>query len=275
MAEPEHIISEEDASWDYADIWDKFPVPARPSREELNYLEKEILAKGNNVNVLILGSTIEYRSLVKKLGISATVVDFSRSIYTTLTKYSHESFDHETFVELDWLEVDYVDAYDVILGHRIFNVIGKGVVQNMFERMYAALKAGGVYYCKGNVQFTNESDKLDALVNEWAYKENRIYPLFSYIEVALYFHCADKNGYVDYTKARTVVNGWIEKKRISKEDYDLISILVSLSDEARFRGLVLEDELKDILKNIGFNKIDWVFLDKDICSNMPIIRLEK
>jgi hypothetical protein len=35
-------FNEEEASWDYAEVWSKFPVPARPSKEELAYLETEI-----------------------------------------------------------------------------------------------------------------------------------------------------------------------------------------------------------------------------------------
>jgi len=266
---------DEVASWDYAQIWDKFPVPARPSKEELAYLEKDITGKKENKNLLILGSTIEYRSLAKKLGITSYVADFEKSYYEILTKYTDEKFENEHFLETDWLDIDDVDKYDVIIGHRPINVIGQNMLNKFFKVMYCALKPGGVFYCKGNVKYMDDKDRLDELLEKWAFKKDREYPLFSYIEVELYFRCADKDGYVDYSKARKLVNEWFESKKISEKDHGLTKLLVSMSSEARFRGTIYEDEVKLALKDVGFSKEEWITLDKDICQNMPIIRLKK
>lgn len=262
------------ASWDYAQIWDKFPVPARPSKEELEFLEQG-LAAVPNANVLILGSTIEYRSLCKRLGIAPVVADFEKSHYDTLTKYAQETFPSEKFLEIDWLEVNDVDTYDVIVGHRPFNVIGKEVMPRFFERMRRALKPGGIFYCKGNILYNNERERFDELVDTWAFAKNREYPLFSYVEVHLYFHTADPDGYVVYPKARAVVDQLIKDKRCSREDYELMRLLVSMSEKARFRGLITEQEVRATVDTVGFSGNEWVILDKDICQNMPIIKLKK
>lgn len=268
-------FSEEEASWDYAEVWSKFPVLARPSEEELAYLEMEIKKFGKNSNLLILGSTIEYRSLCKRLGIVPYVADFDKSIYDVLTNYSEEKFEKENFSKIDWLDIDYINKFDVIVGHRPYNVIGKNVLDKFFQRMYQALTPNGVFYCKGNVLDKNHRDKLENLVAEWAFKPNRQYPLFSYIEVEFYFHCADKDGYVDYPKARKIAKTWIEKNKISQKDYDLIKILISMSDDARFRGAVPEKEIKKSIGKAGFKNTDWIVLDKDICSSMPILKMVK
>ncbi len=268
-------FNEEDASWDYAEVWSKFPVPARPSEEELAYLESEIKKLGKNTSVLILGSTIEYRSLCKRLGITPYVADFDKSIYNVLTNYSKEKFPKENFLEVDWLDISFKNKFDIIVGHRPFNVIGKKVLLRFFKRMRQAMKSGGAFYCKGNAQFKNHQDKLDKLISKWAFKPNRKYPLFSYIEVELYFHCADKDGYVDYPKARKIASEWIKEKMISQKDYDLIKILISMSSDARFRGKISVGEIKDVIKKAGFNNAEWKILDNDICANMPIIKLIK
>ncbi len=268
-------FNEEDASWDYAEVWSKFPVPARPSEEELAYLEKEIKKLGKNISVLILGSTIEYRSLCKRLGVQPCVADFDRSIYTVLTNYSKEKFEKEKFLEIDWLDIDYKEKFDVIIGHRPFNVIGRNVLVKFFRRMRQALKSGGAFYCKGNVQFKNHKDKLDELISKWAFKPNRKYPLFSYLEVELYFHCADKDGYVDYPKARKIASAWVKENKISQSDYDLIKILISMSSEARFRGKISEKEIRNAVRDAGFKRAEWKVLDKEICANMPVIKLVK
>ncbi|HLC60568.1 MAG TPA: hypothetical protein VJJ52_03995 [Candidatus Nanoarchaeia archaeon] len=263
---------QEVANWNYGQVWDKFPVPARPSKEELKFLEKE-LRRIKPKNVLILGSTIEYRRLCKKLRTIPFVADFSKSNYEMLTKYSKEKFLKEHFLEIDWLQIKDKNKYDVILGHRAFNVIGKSMTNKFFSVMFEALKPEGIFYCKGNLQFNNE-DNLLQLIRKYAYRKRRKYNLFSYIEVQLYFHCSDKNGYVDYPKARKLMEKLYEKGNISNEDYDLIKILISMSSQARFRGKIPIKEIKSAIKSAGF-KDDWIFMDKEICSNMPIIKLAK
>jgi len=269
------IFKEKEASWDYAEVWSKFPVPARPSKEELKYLETELKRFGKNSKILILGSTIEYRSLCNKLGIRPYVADFDKSIYGILTKYSKEKFVGEHFLEVDWLKIKEKNKFDVIIGHRAINVIGKEVLQKFFLRMKRVLKPSGIFYCKGNVQFINDKTKLDSIRGKWAFKKNRRYPLFSYLEVELYFYCADRDGYVNYPKARKLVNNWYRQRKISLKDYNLMKILVSMSDDARFRGKISEHEIIKKIKAAGLKIDQWLILDKDICSNMPIIKLIK
>jgi SAM-dependent methyltransferase len=267
------ITEDEIASWDYAKLWDKFPVPARPSKEELSYLKKE-LSRLKEPKVLILGSTIEYRSLCKKLGIFPYVADFDKSHYDILTSYSKEKFPSEHFIKIDWLKLNESNKYDAILGHRAFNVIGKRVVRKFFENMYHALKPGGVFYCKGNIIYKKQKGSLLSLIKKYNSKRRNNYPLFSYIEVELYFHCADKNSYIDYPKARKLMSSLHKNGSIPNKEYELIKILISMSSEARFRGKIKESEIRNVTKNIGF-KDKWVTLDKEICSNMPIIKLAK
>lgn len=270
---PKHFTEDELASWDYAQIWNKFRVPARPSKEELIYLENEIKNKKPD-KMLILGSTIEYRSLAKKLGLFPYVADFSKSNYNVLTKYSKEKFDNEHFLEIDWLKIKEKNKYDIIIGHRVINVIGHSMLYRFFGRMYKVLKPNGIFYCKGNIKFKS-GDKLEYLLKKWAFRKNRKYSLFSYIQVDLYFRCADKYGYVDYSKVSRLVNSWYFSKKISKKDYEILRVLVSMSLNARFRGKIYKKEVEYAIKNSGFKQVEWVILDEDICLNMPIIKLTK
>ena len=266
------VTEDEIASWDYAKLWDKFPVPARPSKEELYFLGKEIDGM-SPTKILILGSTIEYRDLCKKKLICPYIADFDRQHYKILTKYSKEKFANEHFLEIDWLKIKDSGKYDMIIGHRAFNVIGKKMMNKFFSNMFKALKPGGVFFCKGNIFYKNQKDNLFELVDKWAFRK-REYPLFSYIEVCLYFHCADKNGYVDYPKATNLMKILYERKKILKEDYGLIKILISMSSEARFRGKISQKEIRTAIKLSGFSD-EWIVLDKTICKNMPIIKLTK
>lgn len=267
---------ESTASWNYAEVWDKFPVPARPCPKELAIIKQflvEQLKNKKNLNVLILGSTIEYRSLLKSLGITPVIADFSNENFASLTTYAKEKFENEEFVEIDWLHINEKDKFDVILGHRPLNVIQPQEVKTLFSRMHQALKPGGVFFCRGNIRLPEDQDCLEACREKWVRKE-RDYPLFTYLEVALYFKCAREDGSIDYPRARALVNQWVREGKITQEDYDHIKILISMGDDARFFSLHQEKVLKD-LEGIPFQSVEWVFTGDEFTKNMPIIRMTK
>ncbi len=258
------------ASWDYAQIWDKFPVPARPCKKELEILEKEISDFDGKPTILILGSTIEYRSLCKKLGIFPVVADFVKSNYDDLTKYSKEKYVGEELLETDWLKIKENNKFDFILGHRIFNVIKKEEITTMFNVMYNALKPNGVFFCRGNVFDLKFRDKLEDFLDKWSFVK-RDYPLFTYLEVALYMKCCDDEKYVDYPMCRKTVDGWFKDKRISQSDFEHVKLLVSMSDDARFRTV----EKEELIASVGFNSVEWLTTGDEFSQQMPILKLRK
>ena len=55
------------------------------------------------VDVLILGATVELRSMCHKHGVNAHIVDFSKKFYDILSEQSMEYRGKEIFYEQDWL----------------------------------------------------------------------------------------------------------------------------------------------------------------------------
>lgn len=275
MSAKETERSTTSASWSYAELWDRFPIPARPDPEETAMEEKLMKPLGDGAKVMILGSTIEYRSLCKRLGVVPHVVDFSRANYDSLSSYAKEKFEKEIFIESDWLKVDDGEKFDVILGHRPFNVIRHDQVQTLFTRMYRALKLGGTFFCRGNVKFPGDEDRLEAIVQTWGAAKNRPYRLFSYLEVPLYMHCADDEGYLDYPKARAIMAAFHERGWVNDEDYADLQPLISMPAGTKFRSFVAKEELEKYMRAAGFTKIDWRFTSHEFTKNMPIIVLTK
>jgi SAM-dependent methyltransferase len=266
---------EDSASWDYAQVWKLFPIPAKPCTKELEFLEKQMKNKVNNSsNILILGTTNRYRSLANKLNIKSHVADFSRENFESLTEHSKEKFSNEEFTEIDWLEINDKNKFDFIVGHRAINVIGKPHIERLFTGMCKALKSGGVFFCRGNVKFSNHVDKLDIIRDKHTFKKDRKEKLFTYLEVELYIKCSDEDGYIDYPKCRELIRSWLDKRKITQEDYELIKPLISMSDDARFRT-VERKEIVDAFEKSGFSKIELLFTGDEFAKNMPIIKLTK
>lgn len=271
-------IDETAASWSYAELWDRFPIPARPDDEEIALEESAIRKSGktaSEIDLMILGSTIEYRSLCQKLGIAPDVIDFSQDNFDSLTAYSSEKFTNEHFIERDWLEVDKHDFYDFILGHRPFNVIRRDQIDTLFQHMHDSLKTGGVFFCRGNVKFVDDKDRLDSIVDKWGRAQDRPYRLFSYLEVPLYSHCADSEGYLDYPKARETIKKYFDDGKITESDYKDIAPLISMPAGTKFISCVPKKELEESIAKAGFSSAEWLFTSHEFTSNMPIIKLTR
>lgn len=266
------------ATWSYSEIWKQFPIPARPDTEELSLEEaamKECGKSPSDIKLMILGSTIEYRSLAKKLGISPVVVDFSKQNFDILSSYAEETFENENFVESDWLEVEYTNQFDFICGHRPFNVVRHDQVEILFTKMYSALQPGGTFFCRGNVLFVDSEIDLEATREKYAFASDRPYPLFSYLEVALYMHCSDYMGYVDYPKAQGIIDDWFHTGKITEQDYKKVRPLISMPAGTKFRSGVKKEELEREVKKAGFQNIEWLFTSHEFTQNMPILKLVK
>ena len=110
--------------------------------------------------------------------------------------------------------------------------------------MNAALKKGGIFFCRGNVMPPDYEDQLDRIIDTWAFAPNRPFRLFSYLEVALYFHCADELGYLDYPTARETIRQYHEEGKISDADYNDIRPLISMPEGTKFQAMFHSTNLK-------------------------------
>lgn len=72
------------------EYWKYLPAPARPWPSEVAWFEKYVLdkKKKGKKDVLILGSTVEFRSMLHKHKVNVHIVDFSKEYYNILSKQS-------------------------------------------------------------------------------------------------------------------------------------------------------------------------------------------
>ena len=142
--------------------WKYYLPPARASPSDLEFIKNKILEKiskydgdKSKVNVLVLGSTSEYRNLCGELGISCYCFDFS--------KYNHEYLGKEVknkpkevFVEGNWLDgIPKVlkkedkglkgEKFDIILADNVLNVTVRKQHQALFATISKLLKEGGLF----------------------------------------------------------------------------------------------------------------------------------
>jgi hypothetical protein len=152
---------------EFVKYWKYYREPSRPSKSELEFIEEKIKEKGHSVNVLILGSTPEYREICGRLGIGVTCLDFSRFNYDWIGKeVKHKPV--ERFIEGNWLTAKTKDKFDIILGDNVIQVVRKEDTESLLRNISTMLKKEGYFMPRSFVR-----DKDEDYTGESAIKEYR------------------------------------------------------------------------------------------------------
>ena len=141
------------AMWDLsmAEQWKFYKPPIRPSEADLEifgkYINEQIAQKGNDIKILILGSTPELRSLVHTFNIPLWVCDYIEENYRELgTLVQHKG--KETYVHQDWITLDIGEQFDLIFAEASPNVVRKEDVPKVLRNAARHLKKDGVFVAK-------------------------------------------------------------------------------------------------------------------------------
>lgn len=139
--------------------WKLYGSPGRPSQSEItiisSYIENYCQQKTKNndnsaINILILGSTPEYRDMLVRLGqkysIYVTLIDIFREMYeqmSALTKFPNKE---EIFIHGSWLDKQNFkqEHYDIVLGDLIFGNVTNQEKKIAMENIAFALKRDAI-----------------------------------------------------------------------------------------------------------------------------------
>ena len=123
----------------HAKAWKIMPSPARPSLGEITIFEKYLLncykEKQTKLNVLILGSTPEFRDLCNSKIFNVTCIDINAPIYKALTLLQKSPNKREQFINTNWLTFNNPKRYDVIIGDAVTAMFGLGYYEQFFRNM--------------------------------------------------------------------------------------------------------------------------------------------
>ena len=143
----------ETAMWDrsMAEQWKFYKPPIRPSEADLQifrkYITEKIAEKGDDLKILILGSTPELRSLVHTFNLPVWVCDYIEENYRELgTLVPHKG--KETYIHQDWITLDLSEQFDLIFAEASPNVVKQEDVPKVLGNAARHLKEDGVFLAK-------------------------------------------------------------------------------------------------------------------------------
>ena len=254
MAEDIKTLWAKDQVDDFAERWAKYwKAPGRPTPQEIDFLRDFISKKqqSGNVDVLILGSTTEYRDLMFELGIKPTIVDISLKNYKTLSqalKHGDDYQNRETFFEQKWQEISIDKKFDIVLGHFALGVNPFDTWKKVLRSVHDHLKDGGLLITNN---WINDGNKMtiDDVAKEYKEKWQKEHTLFGSMMPKIFLTARNEKNEVHYPDLCNIIDQAHIQGKISDEDYKYYedsgfqgrdNFVLFIPSEEEFRQLVGE-----------------------------------
>jgi hypothetical protein len=213
------------ANWQSSKVeyWKNLPPPARPWPSEIAWFEKYTVDKKSKeqFDVLILGATVEFRSVCHKHGVNVHVVDFSKNFFDILSEQHMDFRGHETFYEQDWRNMDLGKKFDLILGDLVANVLHPNDYDLLFRRVLEHLKSEGLfinrYWARPDASHIN----LDAVAERHYQLYADRYPFYQTSMQYVYpYHAESLESIWNIAEAKAALDNIHSRGLLKDADYD-------------------------------------------------------
>jgi hypothetical protein len=240
-----------DWTTNFVHYWKYYSPPARASPSDLRFIEAKIkgrIAKcGNdNIKVLVLGATPEYRNLCGELGVHCYCFDFSKYNYEYLTAEIKSDFKpklKEVFIEGNWVEKVLDDKFDIILGDNVLNLVFGEDLSKMLNNIRNMLKKEGIFMPRSYIMDKDERLTAEEAVKQYR-EEGSKKPIYSWLGRDLYLptQLLDmKKGFFMLKDMWLLIIGLHNKGLLTNNELEEFSKLSYENREFRFFLPVLED----------------------------------
>ena len=258
-----------DWSSDFVHYWKNYKVPARASPSDLSFIKKKILGKiaqiekdggkKEDIKVLVLGATPEYRNLCGELGIPVTLFDFKRYNYEYLaTEVKNKP--KEKFIEGNWLTTILEDKFDVVLADNVLDVVMKEDIPTILKNISNILKKEGIFMPRTYIRDKDEHWTGEKVIKEYR-KEGSKKPFYTWVIRNFYLSAYDsKKEFVVLKDVWTVITSLHDKSLLTDEELEICELL-SLDREFKFH-IPLREELDKMLKE--FFTIKEIFFGTEL-----------
>lgn len=144
-----------------AKFWKDMPPPSRPWPSEVKWFEKYIkeFSEQGKKDLLILGATVEFRSVAHQYGMNVHLVDFSQEFVNIISEQPMKYGGPETVYIQNWLSMDLGKQFDLILGDWIPGVLQYNQYEVFFTHLVKHMKIGGLFIDRPGLR--PNSDRID------------------------------------------------------------------------------------------------------------------
>lgn len=199
-----------------------FVPPSKPSYSELciytKYLRKLQKKSKKKIELLILGSTSEFRDLAYEQSINATIVDYSHVYYKESGRTRRHRSRKEKFIHEKWQDMNFKNKFDLIVGDLVIFNLKSHELDGFLQNIARALTKNGLFITKSYFKNSKVVPSLESIFRKY-YKSYSHYHPFSVIvhDLYMYFLKGDKetiNFKEIYASLKSLYSRGIIKKDI-------------------------------------------------------------
>jgi hypothetical protein len=164
---------------DFANKWQMFTPPARPSEGELAHYERAVLSltEFDPDTWVLLGCTPEIRSLAGKYQREILCIDESPHVFHALRSLCEIPPEREKFICSDWLDATTAHHVDIVFGDGSINMLQPFKHEALLQKIHAMIKPQGLALLRVHV-VTPASFENPGQVFRWYRKHYAHKPVF-------------------------------------------------------------------------------------------------
>lgn len=217
---------------DVAKLWERVVPPSRPSISELKiysnyfkYLQSKFKEK---LNVLILGSTTEFRDLSFENNCNVTVVDYCEEYYCQISKglKYKDAIKKEISVFKKWQDINFEGKFHIVIGDLATGNVPISELNILFSKICSALIPDGLFLGKSMCWSPEEEQEdIDKIIESYVQSGIKDHP-YTHLFYLLAIHYIDSSTYIwDNKKMYLDLKQRYEDHRISQSIFDALSVV--------------------------------------------------
>ncbi len=261
-----------------ANIWTNNVAPSRPSYNEMCVYTKhlrEIQKKVTRpINLLVLGSTPEFRDWGYEENLKIHVVDKSEEYYKQVSReLRHKNLVEEVYYS-KWENMRFHKKFDIIAGDLSIGNIEPFRFSNFLMNIHNALSDEGIFIGKSFIWNEDEPVKSPKQIVDEYNQSIKIHP-YTYINHQLGLYCLDKEKYViDFQQM------YKELEMLYKSNYideDLFSFFQNVGWNTEMKFKFFAPSMKFFVEQVNkvLHFIEFVHTDDMYTNVFPIYIIKK
>lgn len=249
-----------------------FVPPSKPSYSELciytKYLRKVQKKLDKRVELLILGSTAEFRDWGFEQLLNVTLIDYSRVYHKEAGKGRRHRNRKEKFIHKRWQDMDFKNKYDIILGDMVILNLEKNEIDGFIKNIYRALNKNGIFMTKSVFKSNKKINSLDSMFQNYSKNHSHVHPITK-LYYDLFISCLqDDKDTINLKSLFEKIKDLYNRRVIVKDIYDIFYKIRWYDSNFDMHVPTLETWENIILKN--FKKYKKEYSEDVYSPDIPV-----
>lgn len=258
--------------------WTKMVGPSRPTCTELSvyqkYVQKLQKQKNRQLEMLVLGSTPEFRDWGFENNLKVSVIDCNHDYHETINREIRHKIllTKENFIERKWQTLDEIEKYDIIIGDLVTGNLAPEELEPFLNKINLALISGGYYLGKSFYRLENYIVPEPENIVKQYYYNNSCHP-YSFMIYDFSVYCL-RNDLLNFKHMYTMIKQLHENGIM---DSDTFSCFCDIGLESQMSFQFYIPPLKKYLELCKkYFKIEAIEYNNEIYSKQfPLVILRK